>query len=45
MHFSYRLMQGPADTRNAIALLRQMGFPEQVLQEAETAAEHSLSHE
>ena len=45
MHFSYRLMQGPADTRNAIALLRQMGFPEQVLQEAEAAAEHSLSHE
>ena len=38
MHFSYRLMQGPADTRNAIALLRQMGFPEQVLQEAEAGS-------
>ena len=35
--FTYRLCEGPASSRNAIALLEQMGFPPQVVQNAKSA--------
>ncbi len=38
MVFTYKLMEGPSDTRNAIALMRQMGFPERIVSEAEGLA-------
>ena len=37
--FDYRLRPGPATTRNAIALLRQHGAPEQLIRRALTCAE------
>ena len=33
--FTYRLEQGPSKSRNAIALLRMKGFPENVIRESE----------
>ena len=30
MSFTYRIMDGPSDTKNAIALLAQIGFPDAV---------------
>ena len=36
--FDYLLREGPAHTRNAIALLAQLGFPAKVTQAAEDAA-------
>lgn len=36
--FDYRLRPGPASTRNAIALLAQLGFPAAVTQQARRAA-------
>ena len=38
MYFSYRLMEGPSRTRNAIRLLQQLEFPPEV-----TAAAQSLA--
>jgi len=38
MVFPYRLMEGVSDTRNAIRLLEQMGFPEQVIEDADCMA-------
>ena len=38
MTFPYALRQGPSTTRNAIALMRQMGFPQALTREAEDAA-------
>jgi hypothetical protein len=38
MVFPYRLMEGVSDTRNAIRLLEQMGFPEEVIHEADEMA-------
>ena len=35
--FTYRLCEGPASSRNAIALLEQMGFSTQVVQNAKSA--------
>lgn len=38
MTFPYRLMEGPSTTRNALALMRQMGFPEELVARAEADA-------
>ena len=38
MTFPYALMEGPSTTRNAIALMRQTGFPPELTREAEDAA-------
>lgn len=40
--FPYKLMQGPATTRNAIALLKMLGYDEQIIKEAEAMAEGFL---
>lgn len=36
--FPYKLRKGPAQTRNAIKLLKLMGYPEQVIEKAEKRA-------
>lgn len=36
--FPYKLLKGPAETRNAIKLLRLMGYPEQIIEKAERRA-------
>ncbi|MEG0766846.1 MAG: hypothetical protein RR482_03945, partial [Clostridia bacterium] len=38
MTFSYKILEGASNTRNAIALLAQMDFPEEVVQGAKNAA-------
>lgn len=38
MTFDFKLYDGPSLTRNAIALMRQMGFPEAITGRAESAA-------
>jgi hypothetical protein len=40
--FPYRLSEGPATSRNAIALLKVLGYDEKIVQDAETMAEHFL---
>ncbi|NLX82368.1 MAG: hypothetical protein GXZ04_00900 [Clostridiales bacterium] len=40
MTFPYRLMEGPSTTRNAIRLLEQMKFPDQVTSRADSLAAH-----
>ena len=40
--FPYKLLKGPATTRNAIALLKMLGYDEQITGAAETMAEHFL---
>lgn len=40
--FPYKLMPGPAATRNAIALLRMLGYDERITKEAEAMAERFL---
>lgn len=40
--FPYKLMKGPATTRNAIALLKMLGYDEQIIEEAETMAQNFL---
>ena len=40
--FPYRLMPGPAVTRNAIALLKMLGYDERIVEEAENMAERFL---
>ncbi|NLO85071.1 MAG: hypothetical protein GX096_06565 [Clostridiales bacterium] len=39
MHFSFKIIEGPSNTRNAIALLSLMHFPETVTQSAAQVAE------
>lgn len=41
--FPYKLMDGPATTRNAIALLRMLGYEEDITARAEEMAERFLS--
>lgn len=41
--FPYKLLQGPATTRNAIALLKMLDYDEQITAEAETMAERFLA--
>lgn len=41
--FPYKLMPGPAVTRNAIALLKVLGYEEQIIREAERMAERFLA--
>ena len=41
--FPYKLMPGPAVTRNAIALLKVLGYEEQIIREAESMAERFLA--
>ena len=38
MVFPYKLMEGVSATRNAIRLLEQMGFPAEVIREADAMA-------
>lgn len=38
MSFSYQLLPGPADTRNAIALMERMAFPADVVAQAQQSA-------
>lgn len=40
--FSYQLLQGKAETRNAIRLLSIMGYEERIIDRAEQMAEHFL---
>lgn len=40
MTFAYQLLPGPADTRNAIALMERMDFPAQLVTQARAAAAH-----
>ncbi len=41
--FPYKLMNGPATTRNAIALLKMLGYDDHIIIEAETMAERFLT--
>ena len=41
--FPYTLMPGPATTRNAIALLRVLGYDDRIITEAEAMAGHFLA--
>ena len=36
--FPYKLMEGPATTRNAIALLKMLGYDERIISDAEAMA-------
>ena len=38
--FSYKLLKGPADSRNAIRLLRAMGYDPAIADRAQERAEH-----
>ncbi|MCM1267443.1 MAG: hypothetical protein NC302_06020 [Bacteroidales bacterium] len=40
--FPYQLMEGPASTRNAIALLRMLQYDERITTEAEAMAKHFM---
>jgi DNA mismatch repair ATPase MutS len=42
VEFDYRLHEGRATSRNAIKLLRMLGYPQDVIERAETSAEHFL---
>lgn len=42
IYFPYKLMEGPASTRNAIALLRMLKYDESITVEAEAMAERFL---
>lgn len=41
--FPYKLMAGPATTRNAIALLKMLGYDERIIADAEAMAENFLA--
>ena len=42
IYFPYKLLKGPAATRNAIALLKMLGYDSQIVKEAESMAEGFL---
>lgn len=42
IYFPYLLLKGPATSRNAIALLKMLGYDERIIQEAEAMAERFL---
>ena len=42
IYFPYKLLKGPATTRNAIALLKMLGYDEKIVMEAESMAEEFL---
>lgn len=42
IHFPYRLMEGPATSRNAIALLKVLGYDDRIITGAEEMAESFL---
>ena len=42
VEFDYLLHEGRATSRNAIKLLRMLGYPEEVIERAEASAEHFL---
>ena len=42
VRFSFRILPGPADTRNAIRLLRLMGYSEDIVEKAENLAQDFL---
>ena len=41
--FPYKLMEGPATTRNAIALLKMLGYDKRIISDAEAMAERFLA--
>ena len=41
--FPYTLMSGPATTRNAIALLKMLGYDEKIIADAEAMAKHFMT--
>ena len=43
IYFPYKLLKGPATTRNAIALLKMLGYDEWIITEAEGMAEEFLT--
>jgi hypothetical protein len=40
IHFDYKLKPGPAETRNAIHLLKLMGFDDDIVSAAHSRADH-----
>ena len=40
MKFSYLIQEGPADSRNAIRLLRALGYDPEIADKAENRARH-----
>jgi len=44
VEFDYLLHEGRATSRNAIKLLRMLGYPEEVIKRAENSAEHFLQN-
>ncbi len=44
VEFDYLLHEGRATSRNAIKLLRMLGYPEEVIERAENSAEHFLQN-
>ena len=42
IHFSFRLQPGPADTRNAIRLLKLMGYSDDIVEKANKMAERFM---
>ena len=44
IYFPYKLLKGPATTRNAIALLKMLGYDERIVTEAENMAEEFLAN-
>lgn len=44
IYFPYKLLKGPATTRNAIALLGMLGYDERIVTEAENMAEEFLAN-
>jgi len=43
--FPYQLMKGPAVSRNAIALLKMLGYDEKITAQAEALAQHLERHD
>lgn len=44
VNFDYQVRQGPATTRNAIALLKVLGYPETLVKQAQSEAEYFDKH-
>lgn len=44
IYFPYKLLKGPATSRNAIALLKMLGYDERIVTEAENMAEDFLAN-
>lgn len=44
VNFDYQVRQGPATTRNAIALLKVLGYPETLVKHVQSEAEYFDKH-